>query len=625
MKKISFTLNFNWANIVLYSFFISYGFYGAITFGSSDEIDSFYSVFQVLNQCLLIIIPLLAFSYIAGLNLEFFDDAFSISSEDIFLFLFFFIFLFFFLFERIDFSLFSDEISYTSTAHGQSIVILFLLENFVTFPSDLSFHYLVQFTSLGLLVGLVIIFAVSKNLAWRNKVLLITTILIIGRLVFIINGGNQSPHPPLHLIPSFIFGSLFGVRDIIFKIGHLFVYSIFLLYFYKLCRDNINHTFSFILTLCVCTLPIAMGMSSDIEHSIWSYYFFVLIMMELTSKNAPNLLRLVCMVSIGALMRQPILLSIIPIIYLSIKEGIGYDFNIKNISKYLFIFSPLLIFSPFLFKNIVFGVPDYQFDLSSIDSDQSGFFFSRIEEAFKSKEVFKNMYSLFPVWWILLIPFAFINWNKWRGELSISFFLLFIALTFLFYSLGPGLWGIPKYQIEITAPFVVIGLVNLVFRLKNQKINKVFLVIILIGLSAMNVVHYINNKVYSSSQSSVIPLNFSDAFSYINSQGLSEFTLSIGSTYGIFPEIMNGYTSSDIFSAHKIYSNQRNYKGEILYSYKDVTSIIDDHQILAVLLGFVGHKNEYIANFISNGWVLTRKFNNGYDNNYDVVIMERKK
>jgi len=88
---------------------------------------------------------------------------------------------------------------------------------------------------------------------------------------------------------------------------------------------------------------------------------------------------------------------------------------------------------------------------------------------------------------------------------------------------------------------------------------------------------------------------------------------------------MNGYSSSDIFSAQKIYSGQRNFEGTRLYSHKDITSITDNPQILAVIIGFIGHKNEYIDNFLLNGWKLTQRFNNGYDNTNDVVIMERKK
>ena len=177
----------------------------------------------------------------------------------------------------------------------------------------------------------------------------------------------------------------------------------------------------------------------------------------------------------------------------------------------------------------------------------------------------------------------------------------------------------------MTAPFVVIGIVNLIFLIANKKINKLFLIIALIGLSIMNFVYYNSTTIYSTARSSIIPFNYSDAYKYIDSQGLSASTYSIGSTYGIMPEIMNGYSSSDIFSAQKIYSGQRSSEGHKLYSHKDVASIIDNPRILAVLIGLVSHKNEYIDNFLLNGWKLTQKFNNGYDNTNDVVIMERKK
>tara|TARA_B100000787_G_scaffold167879_1_gene155530 strand:+ start:4655 stop:6559 length:1905 start_codon:yes stop_codon:yes gene_type:complete len=624
IKKISFTFNFNWANIILFSFFLCYGYYGAITFGISHNIDFIHSLFLVLIQFLLIIVPLIVFAFIAGSRLKKFDDSFTILLEDVIVFLFLFLFLFFALNDRLNFSLFSDEISYVKTAHGQSIYMLFILEQFFVFPANLNFQYLVQFVSFGLLAGIALLFFLSNKLIWKNKVILITTILVIGRFIFVLKGGNQSPHPPIHLIPSFIFGSLFGVRDIFFKIGHLFIYSIFLTYFYKLCRVKINVALSSAITLSVCTLPIAFGMSSDIEHSIWSYYFIIIIMMELVVKREPNLLRLVCLVSIGALMRQPIFLTIIPIIYLSIKEGFNINFKIIEYKKYLIRFAPLLLFLPFLLKNILYGLADNQFDFSELESDDVSFFFSRIIGAFDSGGIFKTVFYLFPIWLIAMIPFAFIGPFKWRGELSIPFFLLFITLLFLFYSIAPGLWGMPKYQVEITAPFIVLGIVNFIFLLNNKKINKVFLFIMLISLSVMNIFYYSSNIVYSSSRSSITPFNYSNAYKYIDSQSLSAATYSIGSTYGIMPEIMNGYSSSEIFSAQKIYSGQRNFEGIRLYSHKDITSITDNSQILAVLIGFTSHKNEYIDNFLLNGWKLTQRFNNGYDNNSDVVILERK-
>ena len=71
MKKIPFTINFNWANIILYSFFLCYGYYGAITFGISHNIDFIHSLFPFLIQFLLIIVIVEYFYFIDDYRLAF--------------------------------------------------------------------------------------------------------------------------------------------------------------------------------------------------------------------------------------------------------------------------------------------------------------------------------------------------------------------------------------------------------------------------------------------------------------------------------------------------------------------------------------------------------------------------
>ncbi|MDA8691938.1 hypothetical protein N9M18_02280 [Candidatus Pseudothioglobus singularis] len=322
-------------------------------------------------------------------------------------------------------------------------------------------------------------------------------------------------------------------------------------------------------------------------------------------------------------MRQPILFAIIPILYIALSDLISAKNKLNCIYSYAFKFSPLLLFLPFLIKNLVFGLSDNQFDFVSTDSSQISLFINRIKYAIVSGKVFQNALSLFPLWCLLIIPIAFLNPFKSLIKLNFSLIFLFLALIILFYSIAPGLWGLTKYQVEITAPFVVLGIINMIWYLKSRKNYYYLLIIFLFGLSVLNINYYNSNKEYSTYQSSIIPLNFGDAYSYINNQGLSASTYSIGTTYGIMPEIMNGYSQSEVFSAKRIYDSQRVESGERLYSYKNIDSIIKNPKILSVILGFTGHKKEFIEIFQLNGWRLTQEFDNGYGDISKVFILER--
>lgn len=623
MKKNLFIFHFNWANVVLYSFFISYGYFGAMTYGFNQGASYANLLFQIIIQLMIVLIPLILFSALSSKRLKLYDDSLSISFDEAMVFFASFICLFVFLFDRLNFSLFSDEISYAASSHGQSIFILFSLDQYINFPNNLNFQYLVQLSSFILLISIVFLYLIASKLSWRNKVIIISLIVLIGRLIFIAMGGNQSPHPPMHLIPSFVFGSLFGIRDIVFKTSHLFIYSIFITCLYKNIKVNLGQTLSIAIVFCISTIPIAVGMSSDIEHSIWSYYFFTIVMIELTINKSPNYIRLISLVSIGALMRQPVFLAIIPIICIALYDLMRTENKLNCFYTYFFKFLPLLLFFPFLIKNLFFGPPDNQFELSAADTGQISFFINQIEYSIQSGEVFQNAFLLFPVWCFFIIPIAFLDPFKSLIKVNFPFLFFFLALIILFYSIESGLWGLPKYQIEMTAPFVVVGLINFILFLAKKKTPLYFLVISLLCLTTINLSYYHSNNEYSTYRSTVLPYEYKEAYKYINEKGLSASTYSIGTTYGIMPEIMNGYSTNEVLIAKKIYDRLRGFKGVRKYSHKDISSIIKDKSISAVILGFSAHKDKYVEAFQLSGWRLSKKFGNAFNFNDGVIILER--
>ena len=268
------------------------------------------------------------------------------------------------------------------------------------------------------------------------------------------------------------------------------------------------------------------------------------------------------------------------------------------------------------------------FGTSAIESPlDNTSFLNRILEAFQSDVIYVSAFNVIPFWWIAAFPFAFLVPYRKNKVMALAFLLFFVMLILVFYSIKPGLWGMAKYQIEIIAPFVVIGVSSIVFYLvRKERIR--YLLIFILSFAALFNISYFENKIKQMvlgeniTSYVMLPYNLRDAYRFIKSKGLSSGTYSIGSTYGIMPEIMNGYTTSELLSARDIYI-QQNKEFPTIYEYAN--SINNNLDISTILIGFSGNKDELINEFLSLGWVMLRKFDNSAYHTFVVVMQRRTK
>lgn len=110
-----------------------------------------------------------------------------------------------------------------------------------------------------------------------------------------------------------------------------------------------------------------------------------------------------------------------------------------------------------------------------------------------------------------------------------------------------------------------------------------------------------------------VPYEYKKAYRFIKDAGLEEVTYSIGATYGILPEIMNGYSLDAIQASYDIYVGQELAKRESirLGDVLDLVDLIDrDTRIEAVMLGAVPDKKHLIENFSRKRWVKIAEFEN---------------
>jgi len=354
IRKPIHVVNFNWASILFFSFFLAYGYYGAITPEISQFRESLASSILLLGILTIILVLLGLLAWKAPGR---FQDSITIQRKDFFVFLSYFAILFSFSYNQLQFSLYSDEISYSATSHGHSIHIsLALVQQLYAFDG-IAFQYLVQAISLILLISLLGLFILSTRLTWISRIIIFSLLLILGRLVFSFTGGNGSPHPPLHLIPPFIFGSVFGITDFSFKFSYFVFYVIFILVLYRMISRVFSFAPSYLLALAIGTIPLLWHLGGVVDHSLWASICFTLVMVEIVTSVKLNYIRLTSFITIAVLMRQPSFLAILPVLMLFFTEEFKYN-NWRNWSlKLSFILAPTFLFIPFLGKSLIYGTP----------------------------------------------------------------------------------------------------------------------------------------------------------------------------------------------------------------------------------------------------------------------------
>lgn len=631
LQKPAYEISFNWAAILFFSFFLAYGYYGAITPEVSEFKESLAS--SVLKLCFLALV-LAFFGLLAWKTPDRFLDSIKIHGKDFFVFISYFVILFVFSFNQLHFSLYSDEISYSATSHGHSIRFsLALIQKLYAFDR-IPFQYLVQAISLVLLISLLSLFMLSRRLTWKSKIIIFSLLLVLGRLAFTAMGGNRSPHPPLQLIPPFIFGSVFGIADFSFKFSYFVMYVIFILVLYRMIRRVFAFSASYLLALAIGTIPLLWHLGGIVEHSLWGSVCFTLVLVEIVTSKKLNYIRLISFISISTMMRQPSFLTIFPVLVLFITEEFQFNHWTDWPPKLAFSLSPTLLFIPFLGTSLIHGTP-------STDALDENSAFERVLDAINSDVIWTSISDAVPYWWICLIPFAFIPLARKTVSRNIAFLFFFMVTICVYYSIHPSLWGYAKYQAEYAVPFAVTGLIFLMLKLTAFSCSRNVLTVLVSILIFLNIAGFVrmpqdlrmdaprgmksNDSGDSVSGEHIlvaIPYNYREAYDAIKKENLSENSYSIGATYGILPEIMNGYPVKSIRAVHGIFIKQDTNRLNAPKDGWSVDLVESDDRIKVVLIGAVSGKKKLINQFRARGWSELGEYKNLQ---YETSVVAMKK
>jgi hypothetical protein len=631
-SKWQTSIEFNWTWGIFFAFFLAYGYYGALT--------PPYAAFKTnltasLGQLMLLGAILFIFGYVAWKKPGSFKDSISISAQDVLVCISLALVCLVLSHERLQYSLFSDEISYSGSAHGHSIYFALALAKHLPELGAVTAQYLVQAISLTLLASLVALIWFSACWTPKARIAAFLLLLLAARMVFAIKGGNGSPHPPLHLLPLFISGSLMGINDLSFKLSYFLAYAVFLTLLYRMLLRVFPGVISYVTVLAIGTMPLLSYLSTVVEHSFWAFICFSLVFVEIITSSRLNYPRLISLVSIAVLMRQPSFLALFPIILLYV---LG-TFNLKSAGQWVkesvFIFLPLLLFLPMLLSSLLHGTP-------ATDALGHGSMIERVKTAVESGMVWDSISSAIPVWWLLIIPFAFLPLSAKIKNLNAGLFLFAVIAVGVYYAINPSLWGYAKYQAEYAAPVALAGLLLFMNWVKERDSRRHFLLACILPLLILNIRdlaeaphlkqiagHDLEAEfdVVLASPAlkpllAAVPYEYKKAYAFIRGEGLDGAAYSIGATYGVLPEIMNGYSASAVLASHEIYTGQEANRFAAMQSGLSVDMVESDTRIKAVMVGAIPGKQKIIERFRQKGWEETAEFKNKRYGT-TVVIMKR--
>ena len=631
-RKLFVTIEFSWAWVIFFAFFIAYGYYGAIAPG--------YAAYKVnwvasLGQTILLCGIQTAFGLAAWKKSSYFKDSISIYTRDLLVFFSLLLIGFVFSHERLQYSLFSDEISYAGSAHGHSIYLVLALGKYFAAFGGVTAQYLIQAVSFLMLASVGALIFFSSRWTPKTRIIIFVILLMLGRIVFAIKGGNGSPHPPLHLLPLFLTGSLFGLNDLSFKLSYFLTYAIFLTVLYRMLLRVFSSSVSYITVLAIGTIPLLSYLSSVVEHSFWALICFTLVLVEIITSPKLNYPRLICFVSIAVLMRQPTFLVLLPIFLLVAIEIYQSGAISKWAKTSWVIFLPLLLFLPFLVSSLLYGTP-------STDALGQGSMLGRVKLAAESGVILDSVSRSIPLWWLIFLPFAFIPLLASTVSRNVGLLLFGIMAIMVYYSINPNLWGYAKYQAEYAVPVVIVGLLLLMARIKQFKQAKFILIACASGLLTLNVMELmaqphlkkvagqnLEKKFDVSLEAdeikhlvAAIPYEYKEGYTFIRQERLDGSTYSIGATYGILPEVMNGLSVDAVRSSYDIYTGQQANRLNSMTADLRVDVIDADNRIQAVMIGPIVGKQKLIEDFRQRNWKEVAEFRN-MQYRTTVLIMRR--
>ena len=175
-------------------------------------------------------------------------------------------------------------------------------------------------------------------------------------------------------------------------------------------------------------------------------------------------------------------------------------------------------------------------------------------------------------------------------------------------------------------PFIIVGFIQFLKVIDLIKMNNLIVKTGLVIIIALNLFYFgrAGSVIENSNINKDYP--YESAYTYINHMNAQDSTLSVGLTYGVLPEIINGYSSLNYKRALAIYkdSGQGLFSSNSADSYEGFAAKInEDKRIKYIIIGLTADK-EIFSNVMKNeNWAVEKTFQ-GTVPAFTVQIMKKQ-
>ncbi len=556
-RKINIKVNY--PAVLAFVLFWSYALFGLRYFSST--------ILELL--CAAVLALLCAYFFSLSKN-ESFTQVWQFDSRDVLAFAGLSVLIFIFACKSLFFSLTEDNIYHAQYALSH---FTFLSEKLVNyFPTLLSWKYqtLLHLLLILVLFGTIAFVWFLNKLSLKLKLWVFGTLFFVVRMVMVFYGDISDPHPPFRLFPSWLMASIFGPHNWSFRAGMLLALGLLAFCLYYFAKKYMDKSLAFLFALAGASLPLLLHIGTILQPSLWAAAGFLLVILYLYENHnleEKDFFILAAIISISTLMRQS---AFIGWAFLAV-PGLMFVWKNKDkidIKKWLVMLSPVLVLIPLTLKTAISGTPasyvpgevDYFASNASV--------FSRIWYAVESGVVFGSALNSLTWVGISLIVIGLILLFTKRRLLFLNLLIFLLIAITLFFSIRPILWGMGRYQGEYLLPLAIFGLFLLVSEInKVKRFGQAAGIVVLILIAGYNLYFFKHitqfnapaDKFYPNDYISSVMLseyiyNYKDAFSAVKLHGLAGSAYVDGVSYGVFSEILNGYSVKQTLAEKEIFT-----------------------------------------------------------------------
>jgi hypothetical protein len=604
-------LKINWPLVIIFVLFWSYGLYGSMTSG--------HLIFQ-LGFAIYLIGVALYFLFIGIRKKDIFTLSYVIQVKDIFVFVTMILIWFYLTFDRLIEPITGDQFFYTQISKLYEFYFIYLLSKFVDL-NNIVYREAIYWIDLLILVSVFIIIYVKRliKFSFISIGVLVCSTIILTRLIMLFMGGERSAHPPFQLFPIWMTTSMFGLSDFSLRSAQLFgliscSFIMYLTFIKEFGRLN-----AFFIATTLCSIPLLIHVATQVEGSIWSSILFIILLIHIFSMDEQKFIfwfGFAAIISIAVLMRITSFIVIPVFLILFIRHNWGL-FKEDKI-KILYALSPFLICLPFILNSIFGGTP-------ALDKSQSLIPVNYFWYALSNGIIFKVIFSVFSVGWFLLLIGIFIKHNHekhyWLNRILILIFLL--TCLFMFFSIRPVLWSFDKYKAEYIVPLMVLG--GYLFFSKIQLFpNRRIIIpilsccILFFGVTGfkvypVNIIDRADGDFYERKSEEIY--DYKSALIAAKEAGLAKYTLFAGTTYGMYPQILSGYSISEVLESFELCKGGIGCGLSLLNSTTAHSQLINNNPGIKLVLISDGH-SELRYELLQLGWADWNQF---YSKNKNIV------